>query len=42
MVSPNEEAGHVAKVAPRGERMLALKARAVLVEGDLYDLFSEL
>ena len=29
-------------VAPRGERTLALRARAVLVEGDPYDLFAEL
>ncbi len=29
-------------VAPRGEKTLALRARAILVEGDLYELFSEL
>ncbi len=32
----------LAWVAPRGERSLALKARAVLVEGDPYELFAEL
>ncbi len=31
-----------ARVAPRGERALALRARTILVEGDPYDLFTEL
>ena len=31
-----------AMAAPRGERMLALRARAILVEGDPYDLFAEI
>ena len=31
-----------ATAAPRGERMLALRARAILVEGDPYDLFAEI
>ena len=31
-----------ARVAPRGERALALRARTILVEGDLYDLYAEL
>ena len=32
----------LAWVAPRGERTLSLRARAVLVEGDPYGLFAEL
>ncbi len=31
-----------ARVAPRGEKSLALKARAILVDGDLHELFAEL
>ena len=31
-----------ARVAPRGERALALRARTILVEGDLYDLYAKL
>ncbi len=30
------------KVAPRGARTIALKAKAILVSGNLYDLFVEL
>jgi len=30
------------QVVPRGGKVLALKARAILVEGNPYDLFSEL